>query len=268
MGRTRDIIKTEQDLTYLDWNEIARPSGLTGERAKAREGTGANAVFYKLRHPGELGRNYHDCFAELICSRLYRHLGIDHVSKQLVFAKIHPDKPAEWVVKSKSYRKPGERAVSLSVFHELQGLPGESPLDLCKRMGWSQRVWDMFMVDFITATRSRTSVCFEVIADRSGAYRLSPLIPRSFSLANSFPLQTWRVLSTADVGTYNYLGSNSLQENLNSLPDDYPIPRFSKRTCDELFSGLYEIAPDPSFLDASRTVLEKRWQLLEDVRNL
>ena len=46
--RINDITLATQDLRYLSWDECRSPSGMVGARPKAREGTGANAVYYKL----------------------------------------------------------------------------------------------------------------------------------------------------------------------------------------------------------------------------
>lgn len=268
MPRAYDILKTPQDLTHLSWDEHAAPSGMAGTRAKAREGTGPNAVFYKMQHTGDLGRNACDCFAELICARLMRQLGVEHAPTQLLFAQYAEGRPARWVIRSRSFRQTSERAIPLPVFFEMRGKPHETPLDLCLRMGWEHQLAQIFLVDYLTATRSRDESCFEVLCSKDGAYRLSPCMPRGFSLANAFPGQTWRLFATADVNTANYLGNASLEKNLDLIPQDFPIPRFDAGLRETLFAGLADVEPAPLFLEASWSIISGRWQHLESLRNL
>ena len=267
MARSYDIVKTTQDLDYLSWSESVQPSGLGGSRPKAREGVGPNAIYYKRRHPGELGRAFEDCLVELICSRFYALLSLECVPVQLVHATLGENEPAQWLIRSKSYRKLGERALPLETFHELRGLPNETPLDLCLRMGWHDQIAKMVLADYLLATRDRDASCFEVLCSREGTYRLSPCAPRAFSLTKAFPGQTWRLFATTDFNTTNYLGSSSLEENLSLVPGSVTLPRLGSRIRKSLFAGLEDIA-DPGFLEACWTILSRRWEHFESLRHL
>ena len=268
MSRAYDIVKTEQDLSYLAWDEHDSPSGLLGSRLKAREGIGANAVFYKQSHTGKLGFEQRDLLAELICSRVMDYLGIEHVPLQLVRAKLEENAKPCWVIKSKSYRATNERGISLADFYDLRGESDNSPLDLCKRMGWSKYVADVALSDFLTATRSRDASCFEVLSDSEGNLRLSPCMPRAYSLANAFPGQTWRMFAVADISTENYLGASSLEKNLELVPPDVVLPPLNSGVRKRLFAGLQGCRADQTFFDACWHILEGRWACFEKLRHL
>ena len=266
MSRAYDIIKTPQDLSYLSWDETAAPSGLCGARAKAREGTGANSVFYKKSYTAGPISGACDCFAQLICARLMDYLEIDHAPTQLVYAYTQSGQVAEWVVRSKSYRQPGERAMWLSEFFELHARPEETPAELCTRMGWQTQVGLMAAVDYITATRNRDEWCFEVLCSSAGALRLSPLLPRGYSLANAFPRQTWRSMATIDMQTDCYLGGSSLEENLQLIPSWLEIPKLDIHARKFLLTGLSDVVLAPGFLEASWSIIQARWQNLLHLR--
>lgn len=271
MARSYDIIKKAQDLSHLSWDEHVRPSGLPGVRAKAREGTGPNAVYYKKSHSGELGRNARDCFAELLSVRLTDYLGFEHAPYQLICTQSDTKRNRlrdQWIVRSKSYRRPGEQAIPLATFFELRGEIGETPFEFCLRMGWGKQLYETIVADYLTATRDRDASCFEVLRDRDGSYRLSPWVPRGFSFANAFPGQTWRLFPTANVNTTNYLGETSLEANLSLIPADFAIAPYSPRARNALTAGLSDVEPDLQFFEASLHILQGRWRRLESLRNL
>lgn len=270
MSRAYDIVKATQDLTYLQWDECAQPSGLGGQRIKAREGTGANAVYYKLCRPNPIrGINGVECFGELISSRLMALLGISAAPCQLVHATVCLGgmRMQGWVTRSKSYRKPGEQAMPLDLFWELTAQPGETPLDLCLRMGWEREVGQLALVDYLTATRGRNGSNLEVIRDATGAFRLAPFWGLGFSLAAAFPSETWRVNATADIDTENFLGSRSLEENLSLVPAGLTLPEPTGATRRVLMQGLKGLPPG-AYLEGSWQIIKRRLEHYARLRHL
>ncbi len=261
-----DIIKKQQDLSYLSWDESARPSGLGGHTLKAREGTGVHAVFYKI--PTMRGFEQDKvAFAQLICMRLMDVLGFKHLPFQLVNARI-ADGSSVWVVKSKSYRGTGESAINLEQFCNLRARQGETPLELCARHGWERQVAECMLVDYLTATRDRDISCFDVIRGGDGSLRLAPIQPRAFSLGNAFPLDMWRRDPAVELGTSNYIGSPSLEENLRFAIDQLGVlerPRGLKRA---LLANLDDVGLPPIFLEAAWTIIDTRWERYASICDL
>ncbi|MGN0073358.1 MAG: hypothetical protein ACI36W_06165 [Coriobacteriales bacterium] len=262
--RAYDITHSVQDLRYLCWDESSQPSGLGGPKLKAREGTGANAVYYKLSSFSEKSGVYGwELANQLVCTRLAQELGFPASDCRLLRAlvRIGDAEIETWVLRSKSYRRTGETSLSLQEFCELAGLPGEGPLELCLRMGWGEQVAQVIVLDYLTANRGRDTSSFEVLRSAGGRYRLSPLTGGSFSLGSAFPRQLWRLDPLADLPTCNYLGSTSLRENLSLLPAGFapkPLSTASKRT---LLKGLDAVAPKAAdFQEGSWHIIWRRWQ--------
>lgn len=263
-----DIIVKEQDLTYLSWNECFSPSGLGGTRAKAREGRGCNAVYYKRSRTGALGRDNRDLVAQLVGARLADALGFEHAPFQLVRAYLYPGEQATWVVRSKSYRKAGERAVSIEDYLELCGDPRETPLEFFARRGWGEQAAQTLFFDYLTATRDRDASCFEVLLDAGGSARLSPLALRSMSLANAFPLDSWRRDPCADIASASFLTLGSQSDNLAYVArilGVVPKPHSLKKT---LLGNLSEAVDDPSFLEGCFEIVNERWDAYARICNL
>lgn len=225
------------------------------------------AVYYKLPYKGAPLNQAKEALATLMCSRLMKLLDITHAPMQLVRANVNTPERTCWVMKSKSYRGQTERSIPLERFWELRCLPNESPLDLCMRMGWERQIADMALCDYLTATRNRDKTCFEVLCGAGDTYRLSPLMPRSLSLANAFPGDTWKIFACADVNTTNYLGATSLEQNLDLVPDDFRLPRLNAAAKKNITSGLYGLGVD-DFIDASWSIIEKRWEHFESIRRI
>lgn len=270
--RAYDITQSLQDLRYLCWDESSQPSGLGGARPKAREGTGANAVYYKLSSFSERGGvGGWEVANQLLCTRLGRELGFPMADCRLLRALVHigGEEEEAWVLRSKSYRSAGERAMPLEDFCELAGLPGEDPLDTCRRMGWEEQLAQVMLLDYLTANRGRDSSSFEVLCSAKGSYRLSPLTGGSFSLGSAFPRQLWRLDPLADLPTRNYLGSSSLFENLSLLPACFEPKAIDPASRRVLLQGLDNAAPETAaFQEGSWQIIWRRWQEYARLRGL
>lgn len=267
ISRNYDIVKTPQDLRYLTWDEVRCPSGLGGTRAKAREGTGCNAVFYRLSGKGPLGQNHHDAFAELICSRLMEELGIPHIAVQLIRARIEGGLEPCWVIRSRNFLERGETSMPFDRFFELRAQHGESPMQLCLRMGWKRQLADMAIADYLSATRGRKAQTMEVVRKANGRLQLSPLAPLAFSLVNSFPMDTWRRFCTYDINTENCIGSASLEENLELVDPAFRLPEPTASVRKRIVGDLKGLGAD-DFVDASWQIIEGRWRHFESLRRL
>ena len=259
-----DIVKKTQDLSYLSFDELQASSGLLGSCAKAREGRGSLAIFYKKAPARGNAAGDQGLFAQLLQARLMDALGIEHVPFKLVYACLKPGADPVWIAKSKSYRQNGERAIALPYYWELACSGSTSPLQMCVDKGWEMQVAWCFLIDYLCAVRDRDETCFEVLADANQTLRLSPVQPRGFSFANAFVHDMWRRDALADLGTDNYLGSASLEDNLAFAIERLGFVAMPAHLEKQLFTGLEEIASS-RFLQASWHIVKTRWEHYESL---
>ena len=240
----KDVVHTLQDLTHLDWSESATSSATGGSYLKARSGDGTEATYYKLSCYDELNGVYgHECVNETIAARLMDVLCVEHVPYRLVHARVRIDghEYETWLSESASFRKRGESKVSLARFYGLNRLEGETRLQFCERFGWTRAVQKAMLVDFLIANRDRHGGNLEVLKGGDGVLRLAPLFDNGLSLCySSFSSeQLDDVDPLRDVIANNFLGTRSLQQNLEALvPGDLPIARLGAAHEAELFDGL------------------------------
>ena len=228
-----DIEPVLQDLTFLDWSESAVSSATGGSYLKARQGEGAEAVYYKLScYDESFGIYGHESVNELIAARLMDILCIQHVPYRLVHAlvKVNGINRETWLAESPSFRKSGESKTSLARFFDLNKLDGESRIDFCTRFGWQQAVQQAMLVDYLIGNRDRHGGNLEVIKGRDGKVRLAPLFDNGLCLCYSTfnASQIHEIDPQQDIESNNYLGSQSLENNLVSfVPSQLPIGRLS-----------------------------------------
>ncbi|MDO4502107.1 MAG: hypothetical protein Q4D06_02890 [Coriobacteriia bacterium] len=268
MPRNYDIVKTPQDLTYLEWDERGRPSGAQGSRLKAREGTGAHAVLYKLpRDPAMPGEVNRDLLCELLSCRVMRLLGIEHVPVTLVRAQISLNGRTEltWLLRTMNYRNPSQQKASLEQIHGTFAQPGEGTWEFCLRNGWQDQLSGMFLADYLCANRSRTGRQIEVLRTADGTMRPAPILPSSRCLVSSFRMQTWRKNALESVRANNYLGESSCLQNLQLMSPAFTCRELSASDRTAFRGGLTDIA-DHVQLNGSWTIVWKRWQAYCELR--
>lgn len=266
-----DLVTRVQDLTSLSWSERASSSGTAGTYLKARTGTGSRALYYKLSRFNGLEVDGYECVYELVASRLMEVLGIEHVAYRLVHARVVIDgvEHVTWVNTSRSFRLPGERKLALGAFFELYRIDDETPYELCRRFGWEDDIRRTMLVDFLVANRDRHSSNIEVLVARDGTRRLSPVFDTGFSLLAPLAGDEERIRSfdtLADVATTNFVGSRSLEKNLE-LVGRVPLARdLVAGDRGHIMSGLDRALP-PYHLEKVWEIVWRRWERYADVRD-
>lgn len=268
----QDVTKTVQDLTHLEWSERRSSSGTGGMLLKARNGEGSTLSYYKLSCFDDYRGIYgHECINEIIASRLMDILGIEHLHYRLVHAtiQIHGKHYETWLNSSKNFRKTGEQKQAFDQFYSLNKNGSESPWDFTMRMGWHNQIEQMMLVDFLIANRDRHGANMEVLKDKQGTLCLAPL----FDNGLSFVFSTFGNLQQAkkfdplsDVPANNYIGSHSLQyniENFDIRPQVKPLEEANK---ERLLFDL-DKAANPELLNIIWEMLWKRWQWYENFCN-
>lgn len=266
-----DITYKLQDLRDLDWVESVNTSGTGGMFLKARTGEGPTATYYKLSCYDEYRGIYgHECVNELVACRLMQLLDVEHLHYRLVHATvcISGKEFETWLSKSASFRRAGERKQAFDLFYSLAKQDGESPYDLCARMGWDERIRQMMLVDFLIANRDRHGANIEVLRSSDGI-RLAPLFDNGLSFIFSCYGDEARARAfdpMADVNANNFIGSRSLEENLrlfNVRPNVHPLAVSDQET---LLKGLANILPQ-AHLDKIWEMIWERWLHYEGLRN-
>ena len=271
---TEQIIHDPRDLTHLSWSKIRHSSGTAGSFLKAQETTKAGKVYYKLSdyNPAE-GIVGHECVNEIIADRLLTTLDIPHLPYQLIHADIIVDGTPfrTWLCASYDFRQRGEQKAALDEYYGSRRLPDETPLEFCLRMGWSEYIYQMLIVDYLILNRDRHGANMEVLENRyRKTVRLAPLFDHGVSLLSRClnPESLAKTDVMDDKVIQCFVGSRSARKNLDLIPHDQfpqlkPLQE-SDRTC--LLDGLDD-ALDPRWLDKIWEMIWRRWQAYEAVRD-
>lgn len=269
MPRYYDIVKTPQDLTYLTWDERTTPSGALGAHPKAREGSGAHAVIYQLPRtfamPGHVNP---DLLCQLLSSRLMELLGIPHAPITLIRAYVQRNHRTEltWLTKTRPNRRPNQQKASLDQIFGTMGYPEEDPLEFCRRNGWLHQVSALFLVDYLSANRSRTGSQIEVLRNPDGSLEFAPLLPSSECFTTSFRMQMWKSRALEPVRANYFLGSQDAASNLLLMDPSYSCTPLSTASRAPFVAGLEGIA-DGANLKGAWIITWKRWQAFQKLLN-
>ena len=268
------VIHELTDLSYLSWAKTRNSSGTAGSFLKAYEDSTEGKIYYKLSNydawNGIIG---HECVNEIIVDRLLTILGIDHLTYQLIHAKVLIDQKEyeTWLCASKDFKKRGESKIALDAYYQAERLNDESPLDFCIRSGWENTIYEMLIVDYLILNRDRHGANMEVLRNpRQRTVRLAPLFDHGLSLLSRCE-STEAMLREdlmADKPVQCFVGSRSAWENLKLIPNDRR-PKLHPLTLGDrpiLLDGLSD-ALDPQWLDRIWEMIWKRWQAYENTCN-
>ena len=243
------VIHELQDMTYLEWTKTRHSSGTAGSFLKAYENKRGIKYYYKLSSYDVVrGIVGHECINEIIADRLLNAMNIDHLSYDLVHAKIsiRGEKCETYLCRSRDFKKRGESKIALDAFYEMEALPQETPLSFAVRMGFADDVYRMLILDFIILNRDRHGANIEVLKDReSRTYRLAPLFDHGVSLLFSCRNDSdFAAKNPADDSRVQcFFGSTSSYENLKLIPSDKLIclPEFNEKLEKQLFVDLEDV---------------------------
>ena len=268
------IIHELQDLTYLNWAKARGSSGTAGSFLKSYENTTIGKKYYKLsNYDPYYGITGQECVNEIIVDRLLTTLGIDHLSYELIHAKIIIDDKEyiTWLCASDDYKKKGEHKTALDVYYQVERNKEESPLEFCIRHGWEAEIYQMLIVDYLILNRDRHGANMEVLINKdTKTKRLAPLFDHGVSLLSRCP-DTETMLSEdllADKPVQCFVGSHSAYTNLGLIAaEKHPkLSPLNEKDLNSLTEGLSE-ALDEQYLDRIKEMIWRRWQVYENIRN-
>ncbi len=268
----KDVIYELQDMRYLNWARTRKSSGTAGSFLKSYDDTGDKKRYYKLSDYDQTrGIIGHECVNEIVVQRLLRFFGIEHLEYTLIHALVTIDgaEYETYLCESEDYKGPDEAKLSLEDYYAMERVNGESSLDFCKRMGWEQYVYEMFLIDYLVLNRDRHGANIEVLRDRKNkSVRLAPLFDHGLSLVcrchTKEELDVFDVMKDRKV--QSFVGSSSADENVGKIPKEYltTLPKLKKVDLDRIFEGL-EAALDRDHLDKMREMIRERWRYLERI---
>ena len=262
----RDIIYGITDMRYLDWAKTRRSSGTAGSFLKAYDDTGKKKRYYKLSDSDPVnGITGHECVNEIVVQRLLDFFGIEHLEYTLVHALVTVEgrEYETYLCESEDYKSNDEGKISLEDYYVMYKEDSESPLDFCRRMGWEQYVYEMFLIDYLVLNRDRHGANIEVLRDsKMKNVRLAPLFDHGLSLVcrchTQEELAEFDVLENRKV--QSFVGAPNTLENVKVIPEAFfaGIPKLTEADLDRVFEGLDTIIGH-EFIDKMREMIWERW---------
>ena len=262
-----DFVKELQDLRYLDWTDKKFSPGTPGCFLKAYEEKDGEKYYYKLsNYDSYRGVFGHECVNELIVSRLLDILKAEHLQYWLIHAIISVDgqEIETYLNRSVNFRKEKDRKQPFDVYYELYRKKGEKPLDFAFRMGWRDYFERMMAVDYLVCNRDRHGANIEILVDKNDAARPASLFDHGVSLLfscyqNMEEIRRFDVL--ADRPVQSFIGSRSLEYNLQFLPKDRKIFEGALQETDrsKLLEDLNVVLPE-EHLDRIWEMIWGRWK--------
>ena len=268
------IIHELQDMKYLEWSLIRASSGTAGSFLKASDDLEKPKKYYKLSNYDTVnGIVGHESVNEIIVDRLLNILNIEHLHYDLIHAEIElrGRKEETYLCASEDFKKPGENKIALDAYYEAECHEEENPLEFCIRNGWDQYIYEMLVIDFLILNRDRHGANIEVLRNsKKKTLRLAPVFDHGLSLLfncnSEAAVKNFDVM--ADKSVQCFVGSNSVQQNLNLIPHE-KLPclsplKLSHKT--EILDGLDNIIPD-YLREKIWDMIWQRWLYYEDFCN-
>ena len=270
-----DLILETKDMRRLDWAVRKMSPGTAGCFLKAYEEIHGKRLYYKLsNYDSYRGVFGHECVNELIVSRVMDVLQIPHVSYKLIHAQVLIDEKEieTWISVSDNFRKDNEEKLAYDLFYDLLKEGNESPLEFAIRNGWELYIYQMFLIDYITANRDRHGSNLEVLRNvEDGSIRMAPLFDQGVSLLFSTYGDEKMIENTdvmQDFPVNNYIGSRSLKYNLSLIPEDVDLRINTLKQEDRgyIFTGINKVLTE-KHVDKIWNMIWKRWCYFEEIRS-
>lgn len=228
-----------QDLRQLTWDANPRNTqGTAGTFLKAFDGK----YYYKLSAGDYLSGFYgHEAVNEVIVSRLLDLLGIEHTKytgcKALI--QVANRQFETYVRKSLNYRHTDESKLTLETFYALYGRANENILEFLARMGFTDNVDKLLLVDFLIINRDRHGANVEVLQSNN-KFRLAPIFDNGVSFVAPMQNQLETIKGfepMRDVVCNNFLGTYSVIQNLRYISKPVRVNKLNFTDLSSLFYG-------------------------------
>ena len=209
----------------------------------------------------------HEAVNELIASRLGRLLGfnVPEGSLRESLVKVDGREFKAYVFLAKSFKTTDSRESFENYYVAYRLSEKESPLDFCKRLGWGECIYKMFIFDYLIINRDRHGANLEVM--KNDSVELSPLFDNGLSFACSCVDET--DLEGFDLSddrpVNNFIGTKRLKQNLGLIDKKVRFNKLCESDIDALFNGLDGVLSERYFM-IIREIIWKRWQDVKKFR--
>jgi len=228
---------------------------------------GINFYLKLSRYDSYLGIYGHESVNELIAYRLGKVLGFSIPEGFLRKCTVLIDdiERETYVFAAKSYKTTGSREAFESFYIGNRISENESPLELCKRYGWSDDIYKLFVFDYLIINRDRHGANLEVM--KNGDKTLSPFLDNGLSFVCSCTseseLKSFNIMQ--DRAVNNFIGEKHLEANLESIDKKVEFNELKESDLDGLFEGLQGVLPK-SYFTMIREIIWRRWQNVAQFR--
>jgi len=229
---------------------------------------GVNHYLKLSRYDSYLGIYGHESVNELVAYRLGHLLGFNVPKGFLKKCLIRVDdvEHETYVFAAESYKTTGSRLAFEDFYVGNRISDKESPLDLCKRYGWTDYIYKMFIFDYLIINRDRHGANLEVL--KNGDKTLSPLLDNGLSFVcsciNETELVKFNIMEDRVVN--NFIGEKRLDANLQKIDNKINFNMLNEADKEQILEGLQGVLPD-SFLQMIWEIIWKRWQNVAQFRN-
>lgn len=255
------------DLRKLKWDSTEDTNGSTqGTFLKSVVQTPKGKIYYKLSrcdtYLNEI-TGYESIF-EVIVSRLCQVLGLNVLKYGLVYGLINlPEKTEsikDYLCISKDFRGNATKVTAEQLYLKLRE-NNEDPLTTLRRLGFSNYIDQILLIDFIIYNRDRHGKNIE-FSMKDGKLIPAPIFDSGFSFVSPCGKNMELIKAfnaNSDMQVNNFIGSNSLKKNLELIQKPVIVNKLTKQTRQILFKDTSQCLPRP--------VRDKVWEIIESRYN-
>lgn len=256
------------DLRGVSWSKITNSGASDGVYLKANERIGDTDYYLKLSNYDSFRGVYgHESVNELIASRLGKLLGFNAPSGFLrkSIVNISGVEHEAYVFAGESYKAKSSRSPFEEYYKSFRLSERESPLDFCKRNGWAEHIYKMFVFDYLIINRDRHCANLEVL--KNGDIELSPLFDNGLSFVCSYtePAGVDKFDAILDRPVNNFIGKRSLERNLSYIDIKLPFNEL-KDAHREMLLGDLDGVLDNAYFEKIWEILVTRWDRVKNFR--
>ena len=249
------------DLTHLNWVTTHNGGASYGCYYKATSIENGIKYYYKCSNFYTNNMYFGDeSINEVICSRLFRILGIDCARYSLMYAlvRINGAVYKTYVCKSVNYFAGYDSRITLENKRAMH--PDKKLDEVINMLGIQNQVKQMIIADYITIQRDRHGGNIELLI-KDNKYVMAPLFDNGLSFLAPYPSQSGislEIIKNFDVledrPVNNYIGTRSLYQNLKYIDKPIRLNKLTKEDKRKIFYGLSGALP--------KEYINKIWQII------
>jgi len=256
------------DLRDITWSAAAGSVASDGVQMKAERSINGVNYYLKLsRYDSYRGIYGHESVNELIAGRLGKLLSFNVPEGKLkkCIVRIDGIEYDTYVYMAQSFKTVGSRVAFETFYIDNRLSRTESPLGLCRRFGWTEYIYKMFVFDYLIINRDRHGANIEVM--KNGDKQLSPYFDNGLSFVcsctNEAELATFSI--TEDRPVNNFIGENRLKPNLESIDVSLKYNKLLQSDSEIIFEGLQGVLSEP-YLTMIWDIIWRRWDDVKELR--